>query len=109
MRGDVRVAVHVGREGGGRVHDVEGHGVVDPWRPGAGSVRFDDRVSRGVVPRYVVREAGEVGGELGFVGGSRGHGAGLGCRCRVEWGWFEASTMVSCLFGVIFICGVLDS
>ena len=86
MGGDVRVAVHVGREGGGRVDDVEGHGAVDPWRPGTGSVGFHNRVPGGVVAGYVVREAGEVVGELGFVEGSGGHGDGLEGRCLGGWG-----------------------
>ena len=76
--GDVGVVVHVGREGGGGVDDVEGHCVVDPGGPGAGPVGFDDGGARGVVAGDVVREAREAVGELGVVAGSGvGHGAGF--------------------------------
>ena len=83
MGGEVGVAGHVGREGGGGVDDVKGHGAVDPRRPGAGPVGFDHRLARGIVPGYVVGESWEARGELGFVAGSRiGHGAGVKGWCQ---------------------------
>lgn len=76
---EIGVPVHVGREGRGRVDDVKGHCVPYEGRPGRGPVRFDDGLARGVVSGDVVREAGEAGGELGFVAGAGvlGHGAGF--------------------------------
>ena len=70
MGRDVGVAIHVGGEGGGGVDGIEGHCVVEVGGPGAGTVGFDDRVAGGVVAGYVVREAWEAVGELGFVAGS---------------------------------------
>ena len=82
----VGVPVHVGREGRGRVDDVEGHGVVEEGRPDGGLVRFYRRLRRGRVACYVVREAGEALGELGFVAGARG-GHGLVWRVSgIDWG-----------------------
>lgn len=58
---------------------------------------FDDGGARGGVAGYEVREAGEAGGELGFVAGA---GVGHGCSCLLaffslfllflfgEVGWF---------------------
>lgn len=75
---EIGVAAHVRWEGGGGVDDVEGHRVVDVRRPGAGLVGLDDGVPGGIVAGYVVREAWEALGELGFVAGtSIGHGAGF--------------------------------
>ena len=72
---EVRVAVHVGGEGGGRVDDVEGHAVVLEGGPGCGAVCRHDRLAGGIVPGYVVGEAWEALGELGFVAGAGvGHG-----------------------------------
>lgn len=78
VRGQVRVAVQVGREARGRVHRVEGHGVVQVRRPGARAVGLDGGGARGRVAGDVVREAGEALGELGRVAGARGgHGGGV--------------------------------
>ena len=71
VRGQVGAAVHVGREDGGGVDDVEGHGAVDVRRPGGGPVAFDNGLARRVVAGDVVRESGEALGELGVVAGSR--------------------------------------
>lgn len=76
--GEVGVVVHVGREAGGGVDDVEGHGVVDERGPGGGLVGRDDGAPGSGVPGYVVRESREAMGELGVVAGSGvGHCGGL--------------------------------
>ena len=74
----VGVEVGVGGEGDGElrggVDDVEGEGVVEEGGPGCGAGREDFGGAVGVVPGYVVGEAGEVGGKLGGVWGARvGH------------------------------------
>lgn len=92
--GDVGVAVHVGREGGGGVDDVEGHGAVDPGGPGAGAVGFDYGLARGVVAGDVVGESREAVGELGVVAGSNGVGHGDDLE-----GWFLVRGCGSFSFG----------
>ena len=89
------VEVGVGGEGdgelGGGVDDVEGESVVEEGGPGCGAGGENFGCAVGVVAGYVVGEAGEVGGELSRIWGTRvGHCCAwgeedVGCwECRIR-------------------------